>query len=86
MTGGPGLVVFDCDGVLVDSEPIGLAILLATLGEAGLSLDPAVAHDRFLGRSLASTVEILATDFGLRLDDAALGAMRARLYAAFRAG
>ncbi|MBA3326287.1 MAG: HAD family hydrolase [Rhodobacteraceae bacterium] len=81
----PGLVIFDCDGVLVDSEPIGLAILLHTLAEAGLPLDPAVAQDRFLGRSLASTVAILAADFGLLLDDAALGAMRARLYDAFRA-
>lgn len=82
---GAGLVIFDCDGVLVDSEPIGLRILLDTLAEAGLALDPAVAHDRFLGRSLASTVAILAADFGLGLDEAALGAMRVRLYAAFRA-
>ncbi len=80
-----GLVIFDCDGVLVDSEPIAMRILLDALAGAGLSLDPEVAHDRFLGRSLASTVGILAEDFGVRLDDAALGAMRARLYAAFRA-
>ena len=80
----PGLVIFDCDGVLVDSEPIATRILLGTLAEAGLDLDPGIADDRFLGRSLASTVEILAADFGVRLDEAALHGMRARLYAAFR--
>lgn len=83
--GAAGLVIFDCDGVLVDSEPIASQILLDTLAEAGLRLDPATADERFLGRSLASTVEILAEDFGIRLDDAALQAMRAQLYAAFRA-
>jgi HAD superfamily hydrolase (TIGR01509 family) len=81
----PGLVIFDCDGVLVDSEPIALRLLLETLGEAGLEMDAAAAHDRFLGRSLASTRAILAEDFGLTLTDSALEAMRRRLYAAFRA-
>jgi HAD superfamily hydrolase (TIGR01509 family) len=78
-------VIFDCDGVLVDSEPISLRLLLETLAAAGLPLDPEDAHARFLGRSLASTREILARDFGLDLSDAALAAMRHRLYAAFRA-
>jgi HAD superfamily hydrolase (TIGR01509 family) len=81
----PGLVIFDCDGVLVDSEPISLRLLLETLAQAGLALEPADAHARFLGRSLASTREILAEDFGLTLTDAALAGMRRRLYAAFRA-
>jgi HAD superfamily hydrolase (TIGR01509 family) len=81
----PGLVIFDCDGVLVDSEPISLRLLLETLAQAGLALDPEDAHARFLGRSLASTREILARDFGLDLSDAALAEMRRRLYAAFRA-
>ena len=85
MTGPPGLVIFDCDGVLVDSEPLALRILLDTLDAAGLALDPATGYDRFLGRSLASTVEILARDFALTLDSGALADMRRRLYAAFRA-
>ena len=80
-----GLVIFDCDGVLVDSEPIALRLLLGTLTEAGLSLDPEEVHTRFLGRSLTSTREILARDFGLVLSDVALADMRRRLYDAFRA-
>jgi len=82
----PRLVIFDCDGVLVDSEPIAMRILLETLAAEGLRLDPATGYDRFLGRSLANTREILAADFGVKLSDAALAAMRQRLYAAFRAG
>jgi len=79
------LVIFDCDGVLVDSEPIALRLLLETLDEAGLPLDPEEAHARFLGRSLASTREILAQDYRIALTDDALAEMRHRLYAAFRA-
>jgi HAD superfamily hydrolase (TIGR01509 family) len=85
VTGPPALVIFDCDGVLVDSEPISLRLLLETLARAGLALDPADARARFLGRSLASTREILREDFGLTLTDAALAEMRRRLHAAFRA-
>ena len=85
MTGPPDLVIFDCDGVLVDSEPLSMRILLDTLGAAGLTLDPATGYDRFLGRSLAGTVAILRDEFGLTLGEPALAEMRRRLYAAFRA-
>jgi HAD superfamily hydrolase (TIGR01509 family) len=84
VTGAPGLVIFDCDGVLVDSEPIALRLLIDTLAGAGLAMDPAEADARFLGRSLASTREILAEDYGLALSDDALAAMRRALHAAFR--
>jgi HAD superfamily hydrolase (TIGR01509 family) len=55
------------------------------LEQAGLAMDPVTANTRFLGRSLASTRSILAEEFGLMLDDAALEEMRRRLHAAFRA-
>ena len=80
-----GLVLFDCDGVLVDSEPIALRLLLETLEAAGLHLSPAEADALFLGRSLATTREIVAKEYGLALPDTALDAMRRALYAAFRA-
>lgn len=79
------LILFDCDGVLVDSEPISLRLFVETLAEAGLTLDAAVASERFLGRSLASARTILAENHGLILTDAALDAMRTRLHAAFAA-
>lgn len=79
------LVLFDCDGVLVDSEPVSLRLLLETLAAAGLTLTPEEADVLFLGRSLASAREVLTRDFGLTLTDAALEEMRVALYAAFRA-
>lgn len=79
------LVLFDCDGVLVDSEPVSLRLLLQTLASSGLILTPEEADVLFLGRSLASAREILARDFDLTLTDAALEEMRVALYAAFRA-
>ncbi len=85
MTPRAGLVIFDCDGVLVDSEPLSLRVLGETLAEAGLALDTGTIAARFLGRSLASTVRILGDEDGLALDAAALAEMRRRLYAAFRA-
>ncbi|MFQ8431031.1 HAD family hydrolase [Amaricoccus sp. W119] len=85
MTGGAPLVIFDCDGVLVDSEPIAMAVLLETIRAQGLEIDPAQGYELFLGRSLASVGQMLAEDFGVKLDPLALEEMRQRLYARFRA-
>lgn len=41
----PDLVIFDCDGVLVDSEPVSMRILLETIRSAGLSAEPAVGYE-----------------------------------------
>jgi HAD superfamily hydrolase (TIGR01509 family) len=49
--GHPDLVIFDCDGVLVDSEPIALRIDAVMLAEYGLHLSEPEIVDRFVGRS-----------------------------------
>lgn len=84
MTAAP-LVIFDCDGVLVDSEPLAMAVLLDTIRGQGLAIDPEQGYELFLGRSLASIGQMLVEDFGVDLDQAALDEMRERLYAKFRA-
>ena len=63
----PGLVIFDCDGVLVDSEPIAPRLLIDTLAGAGLHSTRRRSTRASSGRSLASTRAILASDFGLTL-------------------
>ncbi|MGQ3210858.1 MAG: HAD family hydrolase [Shinella sp.] len=78
------LVIFDCDGVLVDSEPISLAVLVESLAAAGVAMSEDEAHDRFLGRSLKSMSEILHDEYGLAVDAAFLEAMRKVLYERFR--
>ncbi|MBC7311130.1 MAG: HAD family hydrolase [Rhizobium sp.] len=79
------LVIFDCDGVLVDSEPIALAVLADFLGQAGVAIDEEGVARRFLGRSLASVRETVRDEFGLEIDEAFLSRMRDVLYARFRA-
>jgi FGGY-family pentulose kinase/HAD superfamily hydrolase (TIGR01509 family) len=78
------LVIFDCDGVLVDSENLAINALLDVIAEAGLTLDAGQAHQKFLGRSLSAIRDILGTEYNLVLTDQALDVMRQRLYASFR--
>jgi HAD superfamily hydrolase (TIGR01509 family) len=46
-----GVVIFDCDGVLVDSEPIAVRVDLEMLADLGWEMSEAEAIDRFVGRS-----------------------------------
>lgn len=80
----PGLVVFDCDGVLVDSERISHLVLQAMLAEHGapLSFDEAVAT--FMGASMPHTLARVQALTGVPPDDF-LPRFRARTYAAFAA-
>lgn len=49
----PAAVLFDCDGVLVDSEPAAQGLILNRLAEAGLTITPAQLSDMFLGGTMA---------------------------------
>ena len=54
------LVIFDCDGVLVDSEPIANAVFALHLRKIGLPYTTEQAINRFMGRSMKSCmVEVL---------------------------
>ena len=46
------LVIFDCDGVLVNSEPIGNRLIAEALTEAGLPMSSDGALHEFLGGKL----------------------------------
>ncbi|KQV38161.1 MULTISPECIES: HAD family hydrolase [unclassified Rhizobium] len=81
----PKLVIFDCDGVLVDSEPLSLEVLVGILGNAGVEMDAEEATEKFLGKSLKSMSAILHDDYGLAVDDRFLEQMRLDLYRRFRA-
>jgi len=78
------LIIFDCDGVLVDSEPIAMRVLLAAIEKAGVSIPPEFGFRNYLGRSFSSVALSLDDVHGLRLDAAAIEAMRTDLYAAYR--
>ena len=57
-------VIFDCDGVLVDSEPAANAVLAAVITDLGLPTTPEQARADYMGRSWASCMEILADKLG----------------------
>lgn len=59
------LVIFDCDGVLVDSERIAVRVESALLGELGWPLTEAQVAERFLGRS----AEFMFAEIETRLRD-----------------
>jgi HAD superfamily hydrolase (TIGR01509 family) len=77
------LIIFDCDGVLVDSEPLAMRVLLETIAAEGVHIDPDTGFRQFLGRSLSSITENLNAAYGLHLNEAALERMRANLYAVY---
>ena len=57
-------VIFDCDGVLVDSEPITMAVLTAMANDAGLSLTEDDAAELFMGKSLREDIRIIESQLG----------------------
>ena len=80
----PELVIFDCDGVLVDSEALSMAALLDMVAQAGGAIGEEVAYERFLGRSMASVREMLMQEFRLAVTETHLSAMRVDLMRKFR--
>lgn len=84
MRGEDGLlVIFDCDGVLVDSEPIALSVLGEMLAGQDVALSGAEIADRFLGRSLGAVAATVRQDFGVRLPEDFPAMIRRRLFARY---
>ncbi|MGY3318015.1 HAD family hydrolase [Arthrobacter sp. TE12232] len=63
------LVVFDCDGVLVDSEVIAVRVDQKVLADLGWDLELDEIVERFVGRSEAHFVASVEQHLGIRLAD-----------------
>lgn len=50
----PALVIFDCDGVLVDTESITAQVMAANFERYGLKIAPDVIHTLFIGGTMVS--------------------------------
>jgi len=59
-------IIFDCDGVLVDSEPLSIRVSSALLAAHGVVLPPEEAHHRFLGKSFPDLIAEIEGEFGVR--------------------
>ena len=79
------LVIFDCDGVLVDSEPLANASFSQALRAEGLDWTVEETMRRLMGRSLKSCGEIVEAELGRKLPADFFDKMQARTYQSFRA-
>jgi HAD superfamily hydrolase (TIGR01509 family) len=77
------LVIFDCDGVLIDSEIISARMLVSELARLGLRTDLAYVEKHFLGRSYPVVMDVIRREFGLDLPPDFEAQYRENLLAAF---
>ena len=63
----PDLIIFDCDGVLIDSEAIACRADAACLAELGIAIDADEVMERYLGINAAE----MCADIERRLTNAA---------------
>ncbi len=60
-------VIFDCDGVLIDSEVISMDVDIALLAQSGIHLTAADMHRRFVGTTFEDMVKQVEQEFGVSL-------------------
>jgi len=60
-------VIFDCDGVLVDSETLGNRVLAEMITDIGFPLSPEDAVQQFKGGKLADCLAVVETQMGQKL-------------------
>jgi HAD superfamily hydrolase (TIGR01509 family) len=78
----PDLIIFDCDGVLVDSEVLSCRCLSQALAGHGINLDLDQALDLFLGRNVTAVLEHYEA-LGLSIPERFSTELRAGVRAAF---
>lgn len=79
------LLIFDCDGTLVDSELIALEVLSDMMSELGRPMSVAACLDAFMGRHNADIVLEIERLIGRALPRTAGDDMRERMLARLRA-
>lgn len=65
----PRLIIFDCDGVLVDSEPVANRVVSSELTQLGWPMTPEEADRLFLGKSFPDMVPIIEHHLGRRVPE-----------------
>ena len=80
----PKLIIFDCDGVLIDSELISAQMLVQELKKLGAQVDLAYVSRYFLGRSYPTVMAQIRREFGLELLPEFEETYRNRLLEAFQ--
>jgi len=79
------LVIFDCDGVLVDSEELSNKVLAEMLADYGHRVSDYASEHRFRGMQLTKCLEILEREAGVELPESFETDVRQRMSAVFQA-
>ncbi len=77
------LVIFDCDGVIIDSEIISARMLIEELAKFDVNVDLDYIARHFLGRSYPTVMETIRKEFRLTLPSEFEDNYRVRLLQAF---
>lgn len=77
------LVIFDCDGVLADSEPLANRVSAEMISEEGLIITPEECVRRFVGLNLEAMVPVIEGDLGRKLAPDWVERLTLRLIEAF---
>jgi HAD superfamily hydrolase (TIGR01509 family) len=75
---GYALTIFDCDGVLVDSEPVANRVMVEMLREIGFEITLADCMARFVGKSMKTVQAEVVADAGAIFPPGWPEAIRAR--------
>lgn len=59
-------IIFDCDGVLIDSEYLASRVEAEVLRDLGLELSVDEVHDLFLGKTVDGVLDVIASRAGAR--------------------
>jgi HAD superfamily hydrolase (TIGR01509 family) len=81
----PKLIIFDCDGVLVDSEPVSNQVMVDNLARHGLSLTLDRAMQLFVGGTMPGVMQ-QAIALGADLHDGWVAEIYGEIYTALEAG
>lgn len=65
----PKLIIFECDGILVDTETLANREIARRLTARGLSITYAQSRERFVGMSMTSLVKRVLAEDGVALGD-----------------
>ena len=82
----PALVIFDCDGVLVDTEPVSNAVMSAALAHYGIAISADDCRQRFVGRTIEAVQAAVEAEIGRSLDADWPDRVRRQTEAAFDRG
>ncbi len=58
-------LIFDCDGVLVDSEPLSMRADVEILAQSGIVMSEEEAHSRFVGKTFAAMLDEMTAEHGV---------------------